>query len=241
MWRFFHALLVVTLMTICISVAGNTSADSRRAAEVKVRVTGFGATLLDARQDAIRKALQKILTQRVVAERIIKNDKIIVDQILSSMNGFISGFKEVSIKRVSSGIELKADVTVSTSTVENYIATRAGTKSSVEGSALFAEVNRIQLQREFFSNYIDRLFRGFPSAVLRADVTRIRPSSDGSKIQIRIRLAPNRDWLRQLRQGVASIAVANEKGFGIRGVKDLEEPPGSLQLCFPNGPTQASE
>ena len=65
-----------------------------------VEVTGRGASRTEARLDAIRLALQRTMQQLVVVDRLIKNDQIITDKIMSTLNGYVEDFKEIEVQRL---------------------------------------------------------------------------------------------------------------------------------------------
>ena len=173
---------------------------------VVVTVTGYGATSSDARNDAIRQALQRTMQQLIVVDRVIKDDAIIRDKIMSTMNGYIEQFEELETKEEGQQVAIKAKVTVSSSRIENYIAKDAGGGGQVAGSALSAESERAIAQRKTRGEVFDRLFRGFPGKVIDVKVLSIKPSAnDPSDFEFtkEIRFSP--EWIRSLKSGLRGL------------------------------------
>jgi hypothetical protein len=73
-----------------------------------VEVTGVGANLREARMDAIRVALQRTMQQLVVVDRLIKDDKVVIDKIYSTLNGYIENFKELEVQHDANLVSIKA-------------------------------------------------------------------------------------------------------------------------------------
>jgi hypothetical protein len=79
-------LLVFALIVHAVSMAGAKAQDAVQPDfrnNTVVRVKGYGATAAEARQDAVRAALQQL----IVTDRVIKDDQIVRDNIMSTMNG----------------------------------------------------------------------------------------------------------------------------------------------------------
>ncbi len=109
---------------------------------ITVTVSGSGATVDDAKTDAIRHALQQALRQLMVVDRVIDGNDIIRDRIMSTMNGYIDAFRTKGIERAANGVVVEAEITVSPSRIENFIGIPIGGNGSIEGTQLFAEQDR---------------------------------------------------------------------------------------------------
>jgi hypothetical protein len=148
---------------------------ARAAGNVTVTVTGTGITIDAARTDAVRQALQQTIVQLVVVERAIRNDRLVRDSVISTMNGYVEEFHEKSVRKEDSEFLIDADVTISASRIENFIGVASGGSASLNGSSLLAEANREAAQRKARGEIFDRLLRGFPSELLDVRVTAIKP------------------------------------------------------------------
>ena len=60
-----------------------------------VTVTGTGVTVNQAREDALRSAVEAVMGASIKSNSIVKNGKMYLDKIVSNTNGYIRSFKEV--------------------------------------------------------------------------------------------------------------------------------------------------
>jgi len=189
----------------------STAANSRYRMEsgrAVVTVTGYGATPSEARNDAVRQAVQKTMQQLIVVDRVIKNDEIVRDKIMSTMNGYVEGFKELSMRQDGQQTVLEAEVTVSPTKIENFIGQSAGNSATIDGGTLQQESERELSQRKVRGELFDRLFKGFPSEVLKPRLTRIVPSDrDPSRFVVTIEVSYSPAWVNALRTGMKGIAI----------------------------------
>ncbi|MGH9550251.1 MAG: hypothetical protein ACRD3W_12795, partial [Terriglobales bacterium] len=93
---------------------------------ITVVVTGDGASIDEAKTDAIRQALQQSMRQLVIAERTIRGNSILRDKVMSTMNGYIDRFQQRDLKKIGSGYSVTAEITVSASRIENFLGVTTG-------------------------------------------------------------------------------------------------------------------
>lgn len=80
----------------------------------RVRVVGYGATAEEARQDAIRAALDVVSPQSVFASRVIDKGDLLVDRLESAVEGYVHSFKELTLTTMDDRqIKMEAEVEVS--------------------------------------------------------------------------------------------------------------------------------
>ena len=107
-----------------------------------VEVTGVGATLSEARMDAIRLALQRTMQQLVVVDRLIKDDKVVTDKIYSTLNGYIENFKVLEKSQETNLVTIKAEVTVSPTRIVSFAKVIGGTTTEIPGDIILGEAQR---------------------------------------------------------------------------------------------------
>jgi hypothetical protein len=200
-------LMLLGLMMILL-IPQDTSA---QLANKVVKVTGYGDSINEARSDAVRQALQETMQQLIVVDRAIKDDKLVRDKIMSTMNGYIESFKELSVNKEGQQIALTAEIIVSPSRIENFIGTNIGGGSNIAGAALFADSQREIAQRKARGEIFDRLFRGFPSEVTEVRLLKISPSPDLQFYIVDIELSFTKPWLDALRSGLKALATGSNK------------------------------
>lgn len=144
--------------------------------EQTVEVRATGATRSEARDEAVRTALQATVSQLVIADRLVSDSELINNDIYATQNGFVTGFSVLEESRNELGeYDIHARVTVSDETIVNYVALQDGGKTSFDGASLFAEVRRGEGQRQVISNMFERFARGYPFDVVSLSMTGIQP------------------------------------------------------------------
>jgi hypothetical protein len=172
----------------------------------EIEVTGTGETPEAARTDAIRQALQQVVPQVVAAERYIENDNVVMDHVLSSMNGHVKSVQTLDVKKTDIGYSTRIRATISKHEIANFIRYRADSKVAFSGEAVLAEANREIEARNFRGEFLEHLFRGYPSEYVTTKIQKIEPDAANPgtvRMQISYQLRP--DFVEGLRRGVSEI------------------------------------
>ena len=86
--------------------------DSQKKIE-KIIVTGIGINQNKAIENASKTAIQQVVGMYVISDSVMKNRKLIKDEVLSTSNGFIKSFKTLSKSQNEDGLfEIEAEVEV---------------------------------------------------------------------------------------------------------------------------------
>lgn len=195
---------LVALATFVVPFSALANGDGT----VAVSVSGYGPTPQDARNDAVRQALQKTMQQLIVIDRRIENDEVTQDRLLSTMNGYVENFEEVKTIRDADQFRVDARVTVAASKIRNFLVTTNTRGGSVDGLSMFEELSREDTQQRAHKEILSRLFRGFPGQVIVAKAIAARPSTRRSGyIDIGYTLQVDEQWLSSLRETLAAIAT----------------------------------
>ncbi len=135
-----------------------------------VTVTGVGATLQAAKEDAIRIALGRVLGAYVTAHLKMRNDRILRDEVLSHSAGFVQEARVLAERLRPDGLhEVTLTARVATQGVEHWERAR-GTTQALSGNGLFAEAySKLQRDQTALSLWYDLLMR-FPAQALTARV-----------------------------------------------------------------------
>ena len=173
-----------------------------------VRVKGYGATASEARDDAVRAALQQTIEQLIVTDRVIKDDQIVRDKIMSTMNGYVEKFTPIGSGQVNGGAFVEADVTVSPSKITNFIASGSSVTSKVDGGSLFAESQREMGQQRSKGAIFDKLLDGFPGSVMQAHVLSIAPDDKkAGDFIVKVEVSYSDEWVRSFTSGLQALAL----------------------------------
>lgn len=166
-----------SIVSLLFAVALAATLPARAASDLTVTVTGTGASVDEARTDAVRQALQQTIRQLVVVDRVVSNDRLLRDDVMSTMNGYVERFRQTKLDKTATGFSVEAEITVSASRIENFIGIPAGGAAPLEGASLLAESGRQVAQRKARGEIFDRLFRDFPSETSDVKVLAIAPST----------------------------------------------------------------
>ena len=193
------------------------------AGERTVEVRATGATREQARDEAVRTALQSTVSQLVITDRLVENEDVVRDQVFATQNGFVTAFELLEETRTEFGeYEYHARVTVSEDTILNYVAFQQGTESSLDGASLFAEVQRGAGQRRVLDDMFRRFARGYPWDVVTLDMQAIQPvTGHGDRVVARVVADSDSDYFIAMQQFLERVARASYRiryrfshGFG---------------------------
>jgi hypothetical protein len=148
------------------------------ASTTTIRVAGEGATIYEARQEAIRQALQIAVRQLVVAQRVVSNDKLVLDKVSSTMNGFVNRFTIVKAEKIRGNLKIEAEVEVSDSRIENFVGGVSGSRTTVDTDNVLASIQNEKLLREARGQVALSLFGDFPGRAIKASPVKLSLAPD---------------------------------------------------------------
>lgn len=136
---------------------------------IEVEATGAGATADEALRDALRDASHRAVGTFISAEQIVKNEKLITDQIVAYSDAFVQGYDKTG-ERHENGL---FHVTIKARVVRAKLAQQLSQsglvgKSEVEGKGMFAEAVTKLEKAKAAKELLAKLFDGFPQSVCRA-------------------------------------------------------------------------
>ncbi|MDQ8173358.1 MAG: hypothetical protein P3B76_11810 [Gemmatimonadota bacterium] len=217
------------LQAVLVSAALTTLSAAQAFGQAKldtVLVTGRGATLWEARQDAVRQALQQTRKQLVIADRAVSGDSLVRDEVLSTLNGFIEGFDVISQTSPTSDTDwtVKARVVVSPSAMTQYIAPKNGGESSanVKGDLIVADIAAVRARREVNRKLYERLLDGFPWQAYDLSIEKVTPDAEAESVTVSVVAKMNDAFRKQLQSSMTALLAAGSAEM-IRGRRDFED------------------
>jgi len=152
-------------------------AQGQRETERVVEVEASGASMEEARRNAVRAALQMTLEQLVLADRKIENGQLVRERLLSTVNGFIQGFEVIQLLEREPEYLIRARVTVAKADIENYVDYLGASKrSGIDGESIFGEIARRKMQASSLRRILRRLVKGVPLYRFSVNVDEISPA-----------------------------------------------------------------
>ncbi len=209
-------------LTVCLALF--LINDSPGTAQVQsVTVTGRGATRYEAREDAIRQALQQVVKQLVLADRTIENDQVILDRISSTMNGYVTRFEEVDAAVTAEGeVTIVASVSVAPSRLAHFLGEQSA--GSLRVGNVIADAQRALLARNAQADVLGSLLSQFPLGSLVVSNQRLTPDpQDPSILDLWVNVRVSQQFVDRVREGMSALgAKRNLRGKG----------PAGFSVCF---------
>lgn len=167
-----------------------------------VEVIGRGETYEQAKQDGVRLALQRSLKQYVRARRVVINDQVALDEVLTMMNGFVERVEIIEVVNTRP-YEIRMDVDVSESRVENFIQTES-VRVTFDAQALRADVEVQQERSQTRAEMIRDFYQRMPKEGFNTEVTAVR--NDGNFLVVEGKITPSMPFFVSFVNLLTSIA-----------------------------------
>jgi hypothetical protein len=134
-----------------------------------VVVTGVGVTGDSALRNALSNAVQAAVGLVVDAETIVKNDKIIREQVIMYSNAYVRKYEELHRKKTQEGlIAIRIKATVQKKKLLEKLTAANVISAEVRGKDLFAQVITQLKEEKDAALIIKKVFENFPGNVLKA-------------------------------------------------------------------------
>lgn len=182
-----------------------------------------GANINEARQNAVRAALQQSMEQLVVVDRTTADGALVRDRVLSTVNGFVRSFKLLEVVQTAPETVIRAQVVVSEADIANFIdyLDPAG-GSRVDGESVFAEIERRRMQAESLRSIFRHLIQGVPAQQFQVDVLNMGPAGTHRLASGR-RLSPESNAVDVIFEGGMSPDLGRSVHAFMRSVQGTRE------------------
>lgn len=134
-----------------------------------VVVTGVGTTGDGALRNALSNAVQAAVGLVVDAETIVKNDKIIREQVITYSNAYVRKYEELHQGKTQEGLTaIRIKATVQKKKLLGKLRAVNVISTEVRGKDLFAQVITQLKEEKDAAKIIKKVFENFPGNVLKA-------------------------------------------------------------------------
>lgn len=147
----------------------------------------------------------------VDAETLVKNDKLVEDNILTYSNGFIKTYTEVEgSKKFQSGIHrIKIKATVVTGSVVDKLKADKITIKEVDGKGLFSEViSKLESEKEAAA-IIEKHMKSFPQSCMKASIRSkheiVESNGTNTRLKLTVQVEHEIDAYKKFIDGIISI------------------------------------
>lgn len=233
----FLTLVLAGLTPLFQASAQQTVADSTPAAGnaelVTVEVAGVGIDAASALKDAWRKAVWQVVGSFVSAETLVKNDKIVKDEILTSSNGIIVETKTLSEGRRPDGLYVISihAVVQKTQLIAKLEAAKV-TESATDTLSPAAKIRTEEEKAKAAAALLETALEGLPCSLLEARLAEDTPevTKNGSQMSAtwKVAVSVKQDEyykivvpkLRQVFDQIADIRYEGEPGKSSQEPRD---------------------
>lgn len=207
-----------------------------------VRVTGFGKSVYEARQDAIRQALQMKVDQLVIEQRVVKNDRLVLDRIASTMNGYVTQFIPLKTRQGKNGVEFEAEIEISETRIENFIGSMRRNRAEIKPDNIAASIEALKIARAARGQVAAALFQDFPVRTIEVSSPKNLSTTPNDKLGFEVYIRWHPQFIKTLIGGLSAIGAQKIRCReivvqGYYGGEDSNSCWGyperkSLQVCF---------
>ena len=133
--------------------------------------TGYGLTKEKALKNAFTSAIQQYVGVIVDSEAILKNDKLIKDEVLTASNGFIKSYDEISSNMNDGLFEVKIKAIVKSQKIHDKIKSlkiaKVAFNSDVNGKNLLAEISTKERSKKDAQKILKKVIKNLfsPSSI----------------------------------------------------------------------------
>ncbi len=219
--RFIVALFALTIFASLVRLA--VAADEASNAQLKeVVAAGTGRDENAALKQAFSNAVMQAVGTIVDAETIVKNDQVILDQVITASNAIVTHYDMIGAPGTDNGlVTVQIKATVEMKQLKAKLAAANVIKREVEGKDAFAQVVTELRREKDESEIVRRVFEKFPGNVLKAEPVgqpRIIDQSDseatvGIAIRLSVDMVKYAEWQKAFLPILAKIAKESETGW----------------------------
>jgi len=181
---------------------------------IQVEVTA--ANFEQARESGFTLAIQEALGTFITAERVIKFDEVIRNEIITYSGGYIQDFKIIKETRDILTTTLVMDVWVSESRIAHRLLNTSSNKGELDGRKIEAQLSTIVKDKADAFKLLDIVLQDFPSRAFELDIknTNFQTLRKGTLIvEIPLEIRWSQKYLDSLKEALILLRDGNELRF----------------------------
>jgi hypothetical protein len=183
--------------------------------DVTIAVTGAGPSYDEAKEDAVKRALQYAVKQLVLVDRVVSGDQLLLDRVLSTRNGYVERYSEKSHQLGGNGHTVTAEITVSATRIENFLGIVSSGAGEVSGALLGQEVERrlaqdkaVEAQARARGEILNRLFERFPMNAVEVTLKKANVSgTNAKKLVLEIEQSYKSSFIKALEETLRALSL----------------------------------
>ena len=230
MFKIYSKRLSLFLIVISIALTADAEAASQT---TTVTVTGIGMSVPAARQDAFRKAVQRVVGTLLDAKSVVKNQRLIQDKILTYSGGHILKYTTLSEKNKGMIWHVKIRAVVKRDQLKTMLRSLKVVSIKTDGASLAAKFatkeHKHKSARAIILNAL-LPFRGALARVLSVKMNNKQSKKKGSTYQV----------VYDVQLGINRRAYDNAAAHLIYRLKKIARSQVPLRVCVKKGRYQGS-
>jgi hypothetical protein len=128
-----------------------------------VEVTAQGATLEEARKQAMRMAVERAVGSVASTATEAKNSRLVRDEIIVYSSGYVDDYRVINQQLVNGQTQVQMKIWVSHSKLANRLLGESKTTGQIEGGRISAQIETFQHERKSGDQLLLQVLRDYPS------------------------------------------------------------------------------
>jgi len=166
-----------------------------------LRVQGAGRTQSEARDQAFRLAVAQAIGTLLVTETVLRDGRIVRDELIAHSSGMIHDFREIETRTESALHVVVIDVWVARSEISNRILSQSRDTGRIEGERLSKQIDSFKETRKTGDGLVRVVLRDFPARAFSVTLEKTSVTADSQRslhLLVPVRLAWDPAWLKSL-------------------------------------------
>jgi hypothetical protein len=179
-------------------------------------VVGQGPTQEAARQDGFKKAIEYSMGVAIQSEKIIQNNNLDKNYILSHSSGYIDQFKINKVTENSGRVEVEMEVFVKPTYLDDYVIKSSDKNFRIEGQHLKEGINTFQAERASGDDLLMSVLKDYPTKSFDFQSEPVVFKVDGDRVlyaEFKYTLKWSDAYLRSLAQTLKMVSDSDCKMF----------------------------
>jgi hypothetical protein len=191
-------ILVPSPLAVALTVGQWIMKDSQKTYYVQVEVTA--RTSSQAREDALRKAVDMAVGTLILTELEVRNHEVIKNDFLKYSSGYVNNFNVINENLVGDQVRMVIDVWVSESRIANRLISIGKGEGDVDGSKAAFLQDSIRRHNEEAAILIDKVASDYPKRAYDIQVSKsvTRVDGDNTEILVPTKITWNNSYINAL-------------------------------------------
>jgi hypothetical protein len=201
-------LLSIILFTI-LSACSTTGFSKQSSIVGPFKVVGRGHSEESAKNDVFKKAIEYSRGVAIQSERIIQNDNVSRNYILTHSSGYVDSYKVTNTNQLNDYVELHMEVYVKPTYIDDYVIKSSDKNFRVEGDALKESLNTFHLEKTKGDELLMSVLKDYPEKSYDFKVEPVTFKVDGDRVlfaEVTYKLKWSDSYLRSLAQTLKMVS-----------------------------------